>query len=110
MTNEEQVTICKTIAAACMWGQGGIARVILDDLELTMPMDRRWNAVYSAHAEQAQRERMGVITDEAELLRYLRDGYWLVNGDSLFNPPPMNGLCKYVSKELYDKHNRSPWR
>jgi hypothetical protein len=76
-----------------------------------------WHDTYSAVWKQAQRESVGVITDEEELKRYINPfstpfsygaGYWLTNfnedGCSLFNPPPMNGLCKYVSKELAEKY------
>ena len=111
MTNEEQEKICRAIAVSCMWGQGGIASVILEGLDKTGPKtDTSWREVYSSVAKDARRQSMGVITDAKELDGYLRRGYWLVNYDedgcSLFNPPPMNGLAKYVSKELADKHKK----
>lgn len=89
-----------------MWGQGGIQSVILDELDEQMPMDRSWRDVSNENSKQAKMEHIGVITDDFELLDYLSRGYWLTNGDSLFNPPPMNGLCKYVSPELYQRHTR----
>lgn len=104
MTDDEQVQICKVMAAACMWGQGGIASVILEGLNKKVPLARSWVAVYRENAETAKKEHMGVLSDEEELRRYLGRGYWLTNGDSLFNPPPMNGLCTYVSPELYTKY------
>ena len=108
MTAHEQIQICKVLAIACMWGQGGICSVILDDLDKKMPMDPSWQQTFADHRKEATREHIGVITDENELRGYLNRGYWLVNGDSLFNPPPMNGLRKYVRKDLYDKF-KYPW-
>lgn len=109
MTSDEQEQICRAIAVSCMWGQGGIASVILDRLDKNGPKhDASWREVYQSVAKDARRKEMGVIEDAGELQRYLSRGYWLVNfdedGASLFNPPPMNGLAKYVSKELADKH------
>ena len=119
MTNDEQDAICKAIAVSCMWGQGGIASVILERMDDAVPMERSWRSVYRAVRKQATRESVGVISDEEELKRYLNPfsnphayfnagRYWLTNFDedgcSLFNPPPMNGLSKYVSKELADKY------
>jgi hypothetical protein len=111
MTRDEQEQICRTIAVSCMWGQGGIASVILDGLDRKGPkIDSTWREVYRSVEKDARRQSVGVITDEKELDLYLRDRYWLVNYDedgcSLFNPPPMNGLAKYVSKELADKHKQ----
>lgn len=111
MTRDEQEQICRTIAVSCLWGQGGIASVILDGLDRKGPnTGTTWREVYGSIAKDARRQSVGVITDEKELDRYLRDRYWLVNFDedgcSLFNPPPMNGLAKYVSKELADKHKK----
>lgn len=107
MTEAEQTTICREMAKACMWGQGGIASVILEKLDKALPMERAWKAVYDDNSRDAKREHMGVINDELELQGYLSRGYWLTNGDSLFNPPPMNGLCMYVSPALYEKYK--PW-
>lgn len=104
MTEDEQKTICKEMAKACMWGQGGIASVILDKLDKALPMRASWKGVYRDNQRDAVREHMGVLDDEDELLRYMSRGYWLCNGDSLFNPPPMNGLCMYVSDRLYQKY------
>lgn len=119
MTNDEQIAICKAIAKSCMWGQSGIASVILDEFERKLPM--QWRGVYDAHAREAKREAVGVVTDEAEVHRLLRRGYWLTNyqpGEmSIFNPPPMNGLYMYLSAELaerygpnYDSHNYAVWQ
>lgn len=109
MTDDEQEQICRTIAVSCMWGQGGIASVILEGLDKSGPKTAKlWRDVYQSVAKDARRRSMGVITDAKELEGYLRRGYWLVNfnedGCSLFNPPPMSGLAKYVSKELADNH------
>lgn len=109
MTDNEQKAICKAIAVSCMWGQGGIASVILDRLDANGPEGpQSWNAAYREVAKTAERESVGVIESESELRGYLSRRYWLVNFDedgcSLFNPPPMNGLAKYVSKELAAKH------
>lgn len=72
--------------------------------------DTAWREVYQSVAKDARRKSIGVVTDAKELDGYLRRGYWLVNYDedgcSLFNPPPMNGLAKYVSKELAEKHKQ----
>lgn len=105
MTAEEQVAICKAIAVSCMWGQGGIASVILERMDSNGPAGPRgWTEVYREVQKPATRESLGVITERAELDRWLGRGYWLCNYDedgcSLFNPPPMNGLSQYVSKEL----------
>jgi hypothetical protein len=105
MTEQEQIEICKALAVTCMWGQGGIASVFLERLDRYGPAGPKgWYETYNARAKDAKRESMGVITDKAELDRYRALGYWVTNfdedGASLFNPPPMNGLCKYVSKEL----------
>lgn len=107
MNAEEQVAICKAIAVSCMWGQGGIASVILETMDVDGPAaPRGWLEVYREVSKPARRESVGVITERAELTRLLSRGYWLCNHDedgcSLFNPPPMNGLAKYVSKELAD--------
>lgn len=105
MDEKEQITICREIAVACMWGQGGIASVILDRLEKALPQERRWQEVYSENAKQAKRDSVGVITDMGELRRRIRDGYSLCNHDSdgasLHYPSRSGGgLAKYVSKEL----------
>lgn len=104
MTEEERIAICKAIAASCMWGHGGIAAVIIQALEKKLPAEVSWQQIYAENEKTAKRESVGVITDEAELQSRLRNGYWLTNWDddgcSLFNPPPMNGLSAYVSKEL----------
>lgn len=104
MTRDEQIQICKILSVSCMWGHGGICSVILDELDKKMPMESSWRQTFNDGNKEAEREHIGVITDEKELLSYLRRGYWLVNGDSLFNPPPMNGLCKYVAANLYKKY------
>lgn len=110
MTEDEQAAICKAVTIACMWGHGGIASVIMEELDKVAPMPEQWQAVYNRNARAVKREHMGVLTDEARLRGYLRRGYWLTNYDedgcSLFNPPPMNGLCMYVSKELAEKFRR----
>lgn len=110
MDEKEQIAICKAIAAACMWGQGGIASVILDRLDDEVEAPRKWREVYAENSKAARRESVGVLEDEERLRWYLGRGYWLTNYDedgcSLFNPPPMNGLCMYVSKDLAEKYRR----
>ena len=114
MTEDDQIAICKAIAVSCMWGQGGIAAVILERLDKKVPAPASWRAVYSDHAKGATREYIGDITDEAELIRRIDQGGWLVNFDEdgcdLFGPPPMNGLEKHVSKELADKYRHGVQR
>jgi hypothetical protein len=105
MTRDEQDDVCRAIAVSCMWGQGGIASVILEELDRKSPLpEMSWTDAYKTVKSAATRSHMGVITEQAELDRYLSRGYWLANHDAegcaLFNPPPMNGLAKYVSKEL----------
>ena len=108
MDDVERTTICKAIARSCMWGQGGIASIILDRLQEVLPTDPSWREMYREHEKAAKREAVGVIDDEDKLRFWLRRGYWLVNfdadGASLFNPPPMNGLYSYVSKDLAEKY------
>lgn len=110
MDEKEQIAICKAIAEACMWGQGGIASVIIDRLDKKVEAPRKWREVYVENSKAAQRESVGVLDDEDRLRIYLRQGYWLTNynedGCALFNPPPMNGLCMYVTKELAEKYKR----
>jgi len=111
MTDEEQISICKQIAVTCMWGQGGIASVLLERLQEDGPAGPRpWPEVYRENAKAARRQYIGVITDEAELRRYLSRRYDICNHDedgaSLHHPPPMGGLAYYVSKELADKFKR----
>lgn len=112
MSDDERVAICKAIAASCMWGQGGIASVIIEELDKVLPTDPSWREVYAANSKAARRESVGVLTDEARLASYLSRGYHLCNYDedgcSLFNPPPMNGLAMYVSKELAERHPERP--
>jgi hypothetical protein len=108
VSDEDRLKIVEAIIRACMWGQGGIAGVILENLDKTAPDDLSWQALYRQNYKRVNREAVGVIVDEGVLRNYLGSGYWLVNFDedgcSLFNPPPMNGLASYVSKELADKH------
>lgn len=108
MTNDEQVAICKAIARSCMWGQGGIGSVILDELQKRLPMGRPWQEVYREHQRQTEYEAVGIVKDEAEISYLLSRGYWLTNyspGElAVFNPPPMNGLHKYITGELADRY------
>lgn len=111
MTEEEQVAICRQLAVTCMWGQSGIANVLLDGLDRNVHAPKPWREVYAEHAKSAERDAVGVITDREELNGYLRQRYWLTSFDddgcSLFNPPPMNGLARYVSKELAGQMKRT---
>ena len=87
-----------------MWGHGGVASVIADKLQERFPLATSWEDVLAAVSKGAERSEVGVIDDEKELRFWLDRGYYLTNYDadgcSLFNPPPMNGLFKYVSKGL----------
>jgi hypothetical protein len=109
MTNEERDDICRAIAVSCMWGQGGIASVILEELQRRVPLpDKTWAEAYNSISKAAQRDSVGVVTEQSDLDWHLQRGYWLANFDAdgcaLFNPPPMNGLSRYVSKELADAY------
>lgn len=110
VSEEDQIAICKTIAVACIWGQGGIARVIIEDLDKNVKAFAPWEATYTANSKAARREHIGVIEDEQVLLTCLNLGYWLTNYDgdgcSVFYPPPTNGLHMYVSKDLAEKYRR----
>jgi len=110
MSEEERIAICKAIAASCMWGHGGIAAVIIEELDKRLPAELAWRQIYDANVKAAKRESVGVITDEAVLESRLKSGYWLTNWDddgcSLFNPPPMNGLDAYVSKDLAERRRK----
>lgn len=112
MTNNEQAAICKAIAVSCMWGNGGIGSVILDTLQRVLPMEQKWRTVFNENVRAAQQEAVGIITDEAELRRWTKLGYWLTNYEpdrvALFNPPPMNGLFMYVTRAVADKY-KSLW-
>lgn len=113
MTEEEQIAACKAIAASCMWGNSGLASVIIERLDKAIPCDPTWRQVYDANAKAAKRESVGVLSDEKTLKWMLQRGYWLTNwnedGCCLFNPPPMNGLSQYVSKELAEKYRSDRW-
>jgi hypothetical protein len=110
MTDDEQRTICMEIAKACMWGQEGIACVILEKLQAALPMAEPWEVVYRKNTREARYQAVGVIRDEAELRKWLSRGYWLCNYQpgqlSLNNPPPMNGLAMYVVGELAEEYGK----
>jgi hypothetical protein len=112
MDEAERIEICRALAVSHMWGQGGVASVFLDELGKRLPCLPTWSDLYSAHVKESRREHLGVITDEDELRRRLRDGYFLTNWDddgcSLFRAPHFGGgLSQYVSKELAEKYKRS---
>lgn len=104
----ERLKIVESIIQACMWGHGGVASLILERLDKALPAEPSWRDLYAQNSKRVRREAVGVITDETVLVERLRRGCWLVNYDedgcSLFNPPPMNGLASYVSKELAEKY------
>jgi hypothetical protein len=108
MTPEEQIKICNAITVSCMWGQGGISSVILERLQKFIPTDPSWESVARQHSRKAELDHIGIITDENELKSKMSRGYWLCNFENdvaaLFNPPPMNGLCKYVEIKLAEKY------
>ena len=107
ITDEARMKIVESVVVACGWGHGGIASVLLEEMDKRLPCVPTWQKLYSENHTRIWREHIGVITDEEELRGYMNRGYWLVNfgndGCSLFNPPPMNGLCKFVSRELAAK-------
>lgn len=116
MTNGEQVLVCKIIAKACMWGNGGLASVIIEELDKKLKQKENWSSVFKANKRISEYEATGVIKDEEELRSYLGRGYTLHNykpGElALFFPGIGRGLAKYVVGELadkygeiYDKHN-----
>lgn len=116
MTDDEQDTICKVIAASCMWGFGGIGSVILDKLQARLPQARDWRKVHEALQQSAKYEAVGVVKSEAEIDRYLKDGFTLCNyapGElSIFYPRTLGGgLCKYIVGDLADKYGvmHDPW-
>lgn len=113
MTPDERNIICREIAILSMWGHGWIGSSLTEKLDKCLPQEPSWAELYGAMADNARRDHIGTITEEKELIDYLRRGYWLTNFDeigcSLFNPPPMNGLRKYVAKPIAEK-NRSIWR
>lgn len=104
ITDDARLKIVESAVVACAWGHGGIASILLEEMDKRLPCIPTWQKLYSENHARIWREKIGVITDEEELRGYMSRGYWLVNfgedGCSLFNPPPMNGLCKFVSKEL----------
>lgn len=110
MDEEVRIQIVKAMAIAGMWGNSGVMHVALDSMDKRIPFVPTWRDLYSQHAKEAKREEMGVIVAEEELICWLGRGYWLTNPDddgcSLFNPSPMNGLAKYVSRDLADKYYR----
>lgn len=111
MTDDEQKIICMEIAKSCMWGNGGIAAVIIEKLDQAIPMNTPWGVAYRAHGREARREAVGVIRDEAELVALLSRGYWLCNYQpgqmSLNSPPPTNGLARYVVGDLAEKYGKT---
>lgn len=57
MTNEEQIEVCKAIALACVWPQGGqVSTVILEDLDERLPMERSWRHIHDVHLKEALRK------------------------------------------------------
>lgn len=107
MTREEQIAICKACAAADMWGSG-TGRTIVGDLDRKMTQEVSWVLTYREYQKEAERESVGVISDEVELRRLLAEGYRLHNGDTIFYPKSGSGMYKFVTEELYTKyHGRS---
>lgn len=114
MTELERITICEQVAVLSMWGHGWVGSTLMEKLDKALAGTPTWRALYQSVAQTAQRESVGTVTDAAALRDKLLRGYWLTNWDehgcALFNPPPMNGLCQYVSKELAAKYKvTSPW-
>lgn len=111
MTEDEQIQICKVLAVLSMWGHGWVGSTVTEHLDKGGPVGARsWQDVYRENMKPAQRASVGMVTDPEMLTYYLSRGYWLCNWDeegcSLFNPPPMNGLYRYVSKELADANRQ----
>lgn len=114
MTAEEQAAVCRAIAIMCMWGQGGIASCIIEQLDKGAPMQPSWQAVFRGGAQKWKRELVGVITDEVDLTFWIGRGYRLCNytPEGMDLHMPTGGLHKYVSAELaakygptHDSHN-----
>ncbi len=110
MTEAEQIVICKVLAKSCMWGQGGIAAVILDGLERSMPMS--WHRIYAENDQQARDDATGVVVDEAELRDYLARDYRLCNyrpGRMSLHRSPAHGggLWRAVIGELAEKYGQT---
>jgi RNase P/RNase MRP subunit p30 len=104
----EQEKICRAIAVTGMWGHGWVPDSLFRNFEEHgVEVERPWREVFNEVQKGAERQAVGVLDDEERLIRYLAEGYRLTNygedGYELFNPPPMNGLCMYVSKELSEK-------
>ena len=110
MTRDEQVKICYILAKISMFGHGWVGSTAIDDLQKHLPTDPSWQQVYGDNARQARYDAVGVVKDEKELMYWLSRGYWVTNYNAkdhelaLFNPPPMNGLNKYVIGDLADKY------
>ena len=108
MQDTEQVAICKAIARSCMWGHGGIASVIVERIAKTVAAPEDWGKVFRENKRAAEYEAVGIITDRAELDRLLACGHYCCNyrhGElAVFNPPPMNGLYKYIIGSLADEY------
>lgn len=100
MTPEDQELICKCLARANAWGSDSIS-LGLDELNKGAPQSKSWVDVFNRVYKQAVREKVGVVTDLREARSLLSYGYWLANEEAIFNPPPMNGLHKFIDFELY---------
>jgi hypothetical protein len=108
MTENEQIKVCKAIASACMWGQGGLAHVIIEKLEENVKCKDKWEDVFKENKKNAEYETTGIVKDEKELEYYLSQKYTLHNyqpGElALFYPWLGGGLAKYIVGDLADKY------
>lgn len=95
MTPDEQVTVCKAIAAISCWG-GPSGVSIIEQLDKTIPMEPTWSQVYAKHQEAGKREYVGTITSgQASILEGM--GYTRCNGNQLHAPSRAGGgLFKYI--------------
>jgi hypothetical protein len=109
MTTDEQILVCKAIAKSCMWGHSGIASVIVDKLQESLPTEPYWQQLYNQNEKQAKYEAVGVVKYEEEIDRYIHLGYLLCNytpGELQFHIPRIygGGLFKYILGDLADKY------
>lgn len=101
MEEKDIEAICKCMARVTAWGSEGSVSSILDRLEKEFPQKTGWRKTFNRVYEDTVREQVGVVTSASEAISLLEKGYWLANEDAIFNPPPRNGLYKYIDFELY---------
>jgi hypothetical protein len=117
MTKEDQSIVCKTVIKACMWGHGGIASVIMDNLQRDCPTEPPWDDIRRSLEKESRYEAVGSLRTEEEVRPYLAAGYIICNyepGELSVHYPSRRGggLCTYIVgpladalAPLYDAHN-----